>query len=352
MSSRGCRMAEPDARPAGSWRPRVGGRLYVRIYLALLATLIVASVLFGMANMRFNPVPGPMHVSIHAHLHMLVLLMLISLVVAAAAYPIVRRLTGRLERLQVAVEAWGSGALSTRVAVEGRDEVAQLAMSFNDAASRVEALMGAQKMLLANASHELRSPLARIRMATELLQASAPADIRAELTRNIAELDLLIDEVLLASRLDAVRDAQRPAVTVDLTALVAEECARVGARYDAVAIEMRGDPALLRRMVRNLLENAQRHGGASPIDVALTLPERDEIRLEVCDRGAGVPEAEREAIFAPFYRARGASEADGGHGLGLSLVRQIARRHGGEVAYVARAGGGGCFQVTLPLGAN
>lgn len=340
-------MAEPGAKSVESQRPRVGGRLYVRIYLALLATLTVASVLFAMANMRFNPVPGPLHVSIHAHLHMLALLMLISLVVAAAAYPIVRRLTGRLERLQAAVEAWGSGALSTRVAVEGRDEVAQLATSFNAAAARVEALMGAQKMLLANASHELRSPLARIRMATELLQAGAPADIRAELTRNIAELDQLIEEVLLASRLDAVRDAERPPVNVDLTALVAEECARVGARFDAAAIERRGDPALLRRMVRNLLENARHHGGASPIAVALA-EEEGAIRLEVCDGGPGVAEDEREAIFTPFYRARGASEADGGHGLGLSLVRQIARRHGGEVTYVARPGGGGCFRVTLP----
>jgi signal transduction histidine kinase len=338
-------MAEP-----GGQRARLGRRLYLRIYLALLASLIVTSVLFGIARMGFDPAPHGVRASIHTHVHMLVMLMAIALVVAAASYPIVRRLTGRLERLQASVEAWGSGDLSARVAVEGEDEVAQLARSFNAAAARVEALMGAQKMLLANASHELRSPLARIRMATELLQASAPADIRAELTRNIAELDLLIDEVLLASRLDAVRDAERPAVDIDLTALVAEECARAGAQLDAVAIGMRGDPALLRRMVRNLLENAQRHGGASPIAVALA-EEDGAIRLEVCDSGPGVAADEREAIFTPFYRARGASEAEGGHGLGLSLVRQIARRHEGEVAYVARAGGGGCFRVTLPVGA-
>ena len=171
-------MVERDATSGGP-RERLGRRLYLRIYLALLVTLTVASVLFGMANMRFNPVAGPIHTSLHAHLHMLVLLLLISLVVAAGAYPLVRRLTRRLERLQAAVETWGSGALSTRVAVEGRDEVAQLARSFNASAARIEALVGAQKMLLANASHELRSPLARIRMATELLLASAPAYIRA-----------------------------------------------------------------------------------------------------------------------------------------------------------------------------
>jgi signal transduction histidine kinase len=340
-------MAEPREAETGSWRSRIGQRLYVRIYFALLASLIVASVLFGMARMRFDPVPGTLHSSIHAHVHMLVVLMAIALVVAAAAYPVVRRLTGRLERLQASVEAWGSGDLSTRVAVEGRDEVAQLARSFNESAARVEALIGAQKALLANASHELRSPLARIGMAVALLQDVAPAAIRAELARNIAELDLLIDEVLLASRLDAATGAERPMVTLDLTALVAEECARVGADLTAETIETRGDPTLLRRMVRNLLENAQRHGGATSIAVMLTLAE-GAIRLEICDGGPGVPVAEREAIFAPFYRARGASEADGGHGLGLSLVRQIARRHGGEVSCVERPAGGGCFRVVLP----
>ncbi|MDB5675881.1 MAG: sensor histidine kinase [Sphingomonas bacterium] len=340
-------MADPRDVKIGAWRSRIGQRLYVRIYVALLVSLIVASVLFGMARMRFDPVPGTLHSSIHAHVHMLVVLMAIALVVAAAAYPVVRRLTGRLERLQTSVEAWGSGDLSTRVAVEGRDEVAQLARSFNESAARVDALVGAQKALLANASHELRSPLARIGMAVALLQDVAPATIRAELARNIAELDLLIGEVLLASRLDAVTGAERPAVAVDLTALVAEECARVGANLAAGMVETRGDPALLRRMVRNLLENAQRHGGDTPIAVALT-QSAGAIQLEICDGGPGVPAAEHEAIFAPFYRARGASEADGGHGLGLSLVRQIARRHGGDVSCVERPAGGGCFRVVLP----
>jgi signal transduction histidine kinase len=101
-------------------------------------------------------------------------------------------------------------------------------------------------------------------------------------------------------------------------------------------------------MVRNLLENAARHG-APPIEVMLSQPAPDQLVLEICDRGAGVPEAEREPIFTPFYRRAGASEADGGVGLGLSLVRQIARRHGGEVTCLPRAGGGSCFRVALPI---
>jgi len=340
-------MAELRSSRVSIVRPHFGQRLYARIYLALLASLTVTTVLFGIAHVRYGRMPTGV-VGGRAHIGMLVLIAVIAIVVAVAAYPVVRRLTRRLERLQASVKAWGAGDLSARVAVEGRDEVAQLAASFNESAARVEALMGAQKTLLANASHELRSPLARIRMAVELLQDGAPPAIRAELVRNIVELDQLIEEVLLASRLDAAIDRERPVVTVDLKALVQEECARVAADCSAEPVEMAGDPALLRRMVRNLLENARRHGGPTPIRVTLTMPSLEAIRLEVCDEGTGVPEAEREAIFAPFYRVRGASEADGGYGLGLSLVRQIAHRHGGDVCCVEGLSGGACFRIIFP----
>src|SRR5262249_42872745 len=147
---------------------------------------------------------------------------------------------------------------------EGRDEVARLAGSFNRAAGRIEDLIGAHKALLANASHELRTPLARIRMAVELMKQDADAKRKAGLEQDIAELDALIDEILLASRLDAVKGLER-VEDIDLLALAAEECAR----YESVELEgrpvvVRGDPRLLRRLVRNLLENAKRHG-APPI---------------------------------------------------------------------------------------
>ncbi|MDO8651896.1 MAG: ATP-binding protein [Undibacterium sp.] len=283
-------------------------------------------------------------------------LTLIALAIALGSYPIVRRLTLRLERLQTSVDALGAGQLSTRVAVEGNDEVARLAISFNHSAARIEALMAAQKSLLANASHELRSPLARIRMAAELLQTQAPPAIRAELARNINELDQLIDEILLSSRLDAASDSvpSLPMLEeVDLIGLLAEECARVNAQLSlapdqpAAAAVLQGEPKLLRRMLRNLLENARRHGGGS-IDASLTLSAQA-IELNICDRGAGVPPEQRELIFAPFYRLTGASENDGGVGLGLSLVRQIAHKHGGTVECLAREGGGSCFRVRLPL---
>lgn len=273
--------------------------------------------------------------------------LMIALVIAIGAYPVVRRITGRLERLQTSVTAWGEGKLSARVAVEGKDEVAQLAESFNASAARIEALVGAQKNLLANASHELRSPLARIRMAVELMEGAAQPAISAELRRNIGELDQLIDELLLASRLDAAPDTLA-AEEVDLAALTAEEAARTEAVLESVLTPMlvKGDPRLLRRVVRNLLENAQRYGDPESVVVRLGRA-GDMVTLDVCDNGPGVPEQYREDIFMPFYRLPGASEKSGGVGLGLSLVRQIARKHGGDVACLPNHPQGACFRVTI-----
>jgi signal transduction histidine kinase len=327
-----------------------GQRLFVRFYLALLASLLTAAVLFGLAHLRFDPARSGLSIvgpRMHA-MGFVVLLVAIALVVAAGAYPVVRRLTRRLERLQHSVEAWGDGHLATRVAVDGADEVACLAASFNGAAARIEALVGAQKSLLANASHELRSPLARIRMAAELMAEQAAPAIQAELRRNVAELDQLIDEVLLASRLDAAGAAMPSPEDVDLTGILAEECARAGATLQADVHGMRGEPKLLRRMVRNLLENAVRYGAGSAVEVRLAAAGDTALRLDVCDGGPGIPESERERVFEPFYRVAGASETAGGVGLGLSLVRQIARHHGGEAHCLPNDAGGCCFRVTLP----
>jgi signal transduction histidine kinase len=267
----------------------------------------------------------------------------IALAVALCAYPVVRGLTRRLERLQTGVETLGAGQLSARVKVEGRDEVARLATSFNAAAGRIEDLVNAHRMLLANTSHELRTPLARIRLGLELFKKDGDPKRKQDLEHDIAELDGLLDEILLASRLDV-----NPALTredVDLLALAAEEAAhydQTDAEGDALTI--RGDARLLRRLIRNLLENARRHGKP---------PVRVEVRRDgahalivVIDCGPGVPPADRERIFEPFHRRAGESS---GAGLGLSLCRQIARLHGGDVTALARADALSAFRVTLPI---
>jgi signal transduction histidine kinase len=278
----------------------------------------------------------------------LIVLLVLAGVVAAAAYPVARRITRRLERLQQRVDALGSGDLKARVEVEGKDEVAELARSFNQAAERIERLVGAQRSMLAGASHELRSPLARIRMAAELLAESAPEELVEQLARDVAELDELVAELLMASRLQALPRPER-VEEIDLLALLAEECARASAEAGGDAVHVTGDRRMLRRMLRNLLENARRYGAGSPVEASVARDDgRAVVRVE--DRGPGVPEPERERIFEPFYRPAGWREGpEGGVGLGLALVRQIARHHGGEARCLPREGGGSCFEVRLPV---
>ena len=280
---------------------------------------------------------------------------LVALAVALGSYPIIRRLTLRLEALQSGVERWGTGDLSTRLNADGKDEVAFLAARFNHAAERIETLMNSHKSLLANASHELRSPLARIRMSLELINLESTSPQRIEISRSINELDQLIDEILLASRLDAKQADAEPFETLDLTGLAAEECARANAELGLSAtgqsLVMQGSPRLLRRLIRNLLENAKRYGQG---DVTVELMQKrigqqEFVVIAVHDRGPGVPLAQRERIFEPFYRLPGASEREGGVGLGLGLVKSISERHDGSVRCEARPGGGATFIVELPI---
>jgi len=279
----------------------------------------------------------------HPAFGMVLFLGAISLAVALTAFPVVRGLTRRIERLQGAVDTLGTGDLSARAKVEGRDEVARLAESFNRSAARIEELVDAHRLLLANTSHELRTPLSRIRLGLELFEQTHDEKDKAQLQRDIAELDYMIDEILLASRLESKTTlvAREP---VDLLAVAAEE----GSRYENCTVDgdpviVHGDARLLRRMVRNLLENAKRHG-KPPISVSVRKYGM-QATIDVVDAGPGVPEGEHERVFAPFHRLR---EDAQGAGLGLSLVRQIARMHGGDAVVAPRPGALSCFRVTLP----
>lgn len=308
----------------------------------------------GASNGRHGPPPGhDWAFWLRSPFGFLWLLGLVGVAVAIGVFPIIRRLLKRLENLQRSVQRFGEGDLSVRVATEGRDEVADLARQFNAAASRIEELVQSHKSLLANASHELRSPLARIRMGLELMGGDASVvKAKAEIQRNINELDQLVDEILLASRLESPEVDVGSVELVDLIGLAAEECARVDADLDVQATQAVEVPAiakLVRRAVRNLLENARRYShGAIRLQLAR---EGNMAVIRVEDVGPGVPPAQRERIFEKFYRLPGASERSGGVGLGLSLVRSIAQRHGGSVVCEDRLDGlqGASFVLRLPL---
>jgi two-component system OmpR family sensor kinase len=278
--------------------------------------------------------------------HLVFVFLIIAAVIGIAAYPVVRYLTRRLDALRDGMERWGGGDLSVRARVAGRDEIATVARTFNTAADRIQALVDSQKSLLANASHELRSPLARLRMATELYEVNQSENNKNEIVRNLAELDDLVEEILLKSRLgsDQPYALDQP---VHLLALVAEEAASAGASVEGRDTVVRGNEKLIRRMIRNLVQNATRHG-KPPIDVTLT-EQAGFVEIRVRDHGKGLQHEDMASVFEPFFRPTGRSESDGGWGLGLALVAEIARLHKGRAYAEEPDGEGACFVVELPM---
>jgi signal transduction histidine kinase len=281
---------------------------------------------------------------------------------AVLTAPLARRITRPVEALTEASRRLAGGDLAYRVPIGRRrrrshDQLDELTRAWNEMAERVELLVRGQKELLANVSHELRSPLARLRVALELMPGEDTARI-AQMETDLGELDALIETLLTSSRLEASglpTHIERVEVGT-LFAGLAERAARdpiVGqhelrlAPVPDDARELSADGALLLRALWNLVENAAKYG-APPIAVAAR---RDGARIAftVVDEGPGIPPAERERVFTPFYRVPGAERR--GFGLGLTLAKRIAEVHGGSIRIAStRSDGSGCaVTLTLPV---
>jgi signal transduction histidine kinase len=295
-------------------------------------------------------------------------------VAAVATRPLARRLSRPLERLTAAARRLGGGDLAARVPAVATprrwwrrrhapaDEIGELTRAFNDMAERVERLVRGEKELLANVSHELRSPLARLRLVLALLPREGAAEARlAEAERDLGELERLIDDVLATARLETTGLPTRLA-EVDVRALLAGLAARahddpvVAGRTVRVAdgppLALVADETLLRRALWNLVENAAKYG-APPITLAAAR-DSDRVALSVTDEGAGIPATARERVLDPFQRLDAArtpgGDRPGGVGLGLTFARRVAEVHGGTIAVSAASGSGerGC-RVTISL---
>jgi len=270
----------------------------------------------------------------------------LGLVVAARGVRPVQALAGSVDHVA------RTGDLAHRIPVSGDDEPARLARRFNEMLASLEQARQAQDQLVADASHELRTPLTALRANVELLASGAPLDDQ-ERGRLLEDLTVQLDGVggLVGDLVELAR-GDRPVtapVPVDLEEVVHDAAARARAFWPSADIRVQGgtagvmgDPDALSRAVGNLIDNAVKYGGGGPVEVALADGE-----VTVRDHGPGVPEADRERVFARFWRSPQARSRPG-TGLGLAIVRQVAAGHGGTVSVEDAPGGGALFRLRIP----
>ena len=278
-------------------------------------------------------------------------------VLALLCYAFARYLTNPVRLLQRAVDCFGHGDFSVRATVNRGDEIGQLAHAFNEMADRIELLMTAERRLLLDISHELRSPLARLSVAIEL--ARMGEDVESHLDRiekEAGRLNALVGELLQVTRAEA--DATRlRSQQVDLAQLLGElvEDARLEADARGCRIEVRvvpstipGDPELLRRAFENVIRNGIRYSPAgTTLEVQLTTAAPRAI-VSVRDYGPGVPRDSLNRIFDPFYRVeQDRDRASGGVGLGLAIARRAIQLHGGFIS-ARNAQPGLMVEISLP----
>jgi len=303
---------------------------------------------------------------------------ILTLLLVLFAFPaaiLARRISRPVERLTEAARRLGAGDLTARVPTRTRsrwfgrresDELADLTRAFNDMAERIERLIAGQKELMANISHELRSPLTRIRVALELFPHNGAAQARLkDVEADLDELERLIEDVLTATRLEVTGLPPHPE-PVEVRSLLEDLAAR--ARLDprlgpervrtepGAPIELEADPTLLRRALWNLVDNAAKYG-APPVAL-MAVRHNGMIELSVSDDGPGIPAEERERVLAPFYqldRARTPGRPSRGFGLGLTLAGRVAQVHHGAItigpAETVDGAERGC-RVTLTLPAS
>ena len=262
---------------------------------------------------------------------------------------VVFRVNRPLSQLTRAAEAMGRGKVPPPVPETGPSEISTLARAFNQMASDLKRLDDERALLLAGVSHDLRTPLSRIRLGLEMLQDRGDPSLKAGMENDIEDIDAAISQFLDFAR---VNEGEAVIADGDLNAIVRSVCERHARSGKTMAARLEALPPLplrpiaVQRMVANLVENALRHGG-SDVEVATTV-ENGRAVVEVRDRGPGIPPDQVEHMLQPFTRLD-AARSGAGTGLGLAIVDRIARMHGGEVKLLPWEGGGLRARIELPL---
>ncbi len=271
--------------------------------------------------------------------------LLATILTCAAAAWLSNRVSRPLAELAAASDHVARGANAPHLTPRGPADLKRATIAFNAMSDRVTRTLESQRQLLSAVGHDLRTPLAAIRITAEFV---SDRDIRSRLTRNLDELQSLTEAVLSAARAGLGEEMRR----VDLASLIESVCDDLIDLGYPVEIDITGQAACLcrpndiRRAVRNLVENAVRYGGGANVHLKT---EAQAYLVTVEDNGPGIDETRLEEVFEPFVRLEASrSNATGGTGLGLTLARAVAREHGGDIVLTNRKGGGLCALLRLP----
>ena len=262
--------------------------------------------------------------------------------VVLLCYLLARYLTAPLRGLEATLERFGHGDFSARTASTRGDELGRLARTFDQMAERIQNLVAADRRLLLDISHELRSPLARLRVAIELARSGeSQSNALDRIEKEADRLNALVSELLQVTRAEVDPQAMRaqPVKLDDLLADIVSDCSIEAAAHGcSLALEasgpvtVPGDPELLRRASENVIRNAIRYAPQqTPVEVRLS-PNGRTARIQVRDYGPGVPEEALNRIFDPFYRVENdRNRGSGGVGLGLAIARRAVELHKGTL---------------------
>jgi signal transduction histidine kinase len=269
-------------------------------------------------------------------------------------YFVLRRTLRPLRALNAGVARLAEGQLDVEVPNPGKDEFGALTGAFNRMARRVRDMLGARDQLLRDVSHELRSPLTRLKVALALLPEHPS---KAAMSADVDEMERMVAELLELERLREGRGVRRE--RQDLTPLLHEVAAefegrlpgvRLGPRSRSLPVEIDRDQ--IRTVLRNLLENAFKYAlpDSRPVTIA-AVDEPGRVVVRIQDDGPGIPAAERGRLFEPFFRVDPSrSKQTGGYGLGLSICKRIMEAHGGSIAVEATGARGATFVLAFPVG--
>ncbi len=314
----------------------IGGRVILILLIGLGASHVGSIWLYEAGG----------HGPVGDHEGLLVSTTAMALGILAVSILLVRGLTAPLRTLAEAADRLGSDMAAPPIEERGPREVRQAAHAFNRMQARLQRMVGERTQTLAAVSHDLRTPITRLRLRADLVEDET---LQRAIIADLTEMEAMIDGALAFLR-GASDEESRPVDIVALLSTVIAEAADAGqnasladpAPVTAVII---GRPLLLKRALANLVDNAIKHGGAARAAVA-NLPSA--VLVRICDPGQGIPTAERDSIFAPFRRLNDQAEGPPGSGLGLTVAQTVVEAHGGAITFEDPPGGGFCVVVTLP----